>query len=65
MQETGILRRGESWTFAVIPARYVVEGGHELDRGGTAAFRCTCHAAGYEPWVDIVSVEFPVSPWVY
>ncbi len=65
MHETGRLRRGESWTFEVLPARYVVDGGHELDRGGTASFRCTCHAAGHEPWVDIVSVVFPAASWVY
>jgi len=65
VHETGRLRRGESWTFDVIPARHVVDGGHELDRSGTATFRCTCHAAGYEPWEDIVSVDFPGTPWVY
>src|SRR6185437_4110221 len=35
-QETGVLRRGESWTFDVIPARDMADGGHELDRGGNA-----------------------------
>jgi len=64
VHETGGLRRGESWTFEVIPARDVV-GGHELDRGGTAMFRCTCRAAEYGPWVDVVSVDFPGTPWVY
>ena len=63
--ETGMLRRGESWTFEVIPTQNVIDGGHRLDRGGTAAFRCVCHAEGYEPWDTIVSVDFPVTPWVY
>jgi hypothetical protein len=63
--ETGLLRRGESWTFEVIAARYVVDGGHELDRGGLAVFRCMCFADGHEPWVAIVSVEFPATPWVF
>ena len=48
-QETGRLPRGESWTFEVLPARHVVDG-HELDRGGIAKFRCTCHTAGHQPW---------------
>jgi hypothetical protein len=65
VHETGMLRRGESWTFEVIPAQEVVDGGHKLDRGGTATFRCTCHAAGYEPWEAMVPVEFPATPWVY
>jgi hypothetical protein len=43
----------------------VVDGEHELDRGGTAAFRCICHVAGYELWVAIVTVEFPATPWIY
>jgi DNA-binding transcriptional regulator YdaS (Cro superfamily) len=63
--DTGGLRRGESWTFEVVPARHVVDGGHELDRGGVATFRCTCYATGHEPWVAIVSVEFPATPWIY
>jgi hypothetical protein len=62
--ETGRLQRGESWTIDVVPARHVVDG-QELDRGGTATFRCTCHAAGYESWVTVVSVDFPGTPWVY
>ena len=62
-QETGRLRRGDSWTFDVIPARTTIRG-QELDRGGTASFRCTCHAAGHEPWEVIVPVEFPASPVV-
>jgi hypothetical protein len=65
VHETGRVRRGESWTFEVIPARYEVEPGHELDRGGTAVFRCTCFTAGHEPWVVIVSVDFPASPWIF
>jgi hypothetical protein len=65
VHETGRLRHGESWTFEVLPARYEVEAGHELDRGGTAVFRCTCFTAGHEPWVVIVSVAFPTSPWIY
>jgi hypothetical protein len=65
VHETGGLRRGESWTFEVIPARDLVDGGHELDQSGTAMFRCTCRAAEYEPWVDVVSVDFPGTPWVY
>jgi hypothetical protein len=64
VHETGMLRRGESWTFNVIPARYV-DGGRELDRGGTAAFRCVCHAKGYEPWEVIVSVELPPTPRIF
>jgi hypothetical protein len=63
--ETGMLRRGESWTFEVIPAQHVVNGGHKLDRGGTAAFRCACAAMGHEQWVVIVPVEFPATPWIY
>jgi hypothetical protein len=63
--EAGILRRGESWTFEVIPTQHVVDGGHKLDRGGIAKFRCICHAEGYEPWDTIVSVDFPATPWVY
>jgi hypothetical protein len=63
--ETGRLRRSESWTFDVVPAREVVEGGHELDRGGTVSFRCTCYAGGEEPLVVIVSVDFPATPLVY
>jgi hypothetical protein len=62
--ETGILRRGESWVFEVIPARDVVEG-QEVYRGGTARFRCTCRAAGHESWDCIVSVEFPGTPQVF
>jgi hypothetical protein len=65
LQETGRIFRGESWTFEVIPAQKVVDGGHQLDRGGTAKFRCTCHAAGHEPWDSIISVDFPATPWVY
>ncbi len=65
VHETGMLRRGESWTFEVIPTQDVVEGGHKLDRGGAATFRCTCHADRYEPWDAIVSVDFPGTPWVY
>jgi len=61
-QETGILRRGESWTFDVIPARDMVDGGHQLNRGGTATFRCNCQAAGYKPWDATVSVDFPTLP---
>jgi hypothetical protein len=64
VHETGRLRRGESWTFDVIPARDVVDGGGALDQGGTAKFRCTCEAAGYEPWVHVVSVDFPGTPRV-
>jgi len=65
-QETGQLRRGESWTVEVIPARKVVDGGHELDRGGVVKFRCTCEAAAEnKPWEVIVSVDFPATPWVY
>ena len=62
-EETGRLLRGESWTVEVIPARRVVDG-QELDRGGTAGFRCICRAAGYEPWECIVSVDFPGTPFV-
>jgi hypothetical protein len=64
VHETGRLRRGESWTFDVIPARDVVDGGDALDQGGTVKFRCTCEAAGYEPWVHVVSVDFPGTPRV-
>jgi hypothetical protein len=64
VHETGTLRRGESWTFNVIPAQRVVDG-HTLDRGGTAKFRCICHATGHEPWEVIVPVKFPATPWVY
>jgi len=63
VHETGMLRRGESWIFEVIPARRVVDG-QELDRGGTARFRCICRAAGYEPWDYMVSVDFPATPFV-
>jgi hypothetical protein len=62
-EETGMLRRGESWTFEVIPARRLIDG-QELDRGGTDRFRCICRAAGYEPWDCIVSVDFPSTPFV-
>ena len=65
VHEISRLPRGESWTFGVIPIRDLIEGRHELDRGGTAMFRCTSRAAGYEPWVDVVSVDFPSTPWVY
>ena len=65
VHETGWLRRGGSWTFDVIPAQDVVDGGHKLDRGGTVKVRCTCHATGHEPWVEIVPVDFPHTPWVY
>lgn len=65
VQETGMLRLGESWRFNVVPARDVVDGGRELDRGGTAAFRCVCHARGYEPWEVIVSVELPPTPRIF
>jgi hypothetical protein len=65
VHETGRLRRGESWTFDVIPTQDTVDGGHLLDRGGAAQFRCTCQSAEYEPWVTIVSVDFPGAPWVY
>lgn len=61
--ETGLLRRGESWTFEVIPARRRIDG-QELDRGGTARFRCICRATGYEPWECMVSVDFPSTPFV-
>ena len=64
-QETGMIRRGESWTFGVIPAREMVRGGHQLDRGGIAMFRCNCQAAGHEPWDATVSVDFPATPWVW
>jgi len=60
-----MLRRGESWTFDVLPARDVVEGQVELDRGGTASFRCTCYVAGEEPWTAVVDVDFPASPWMW
>jgi DNA-binding transcriptional regulator YdaS (Cro superfamily) len=53
VHETGILRRGESWTFEVIPTMYVVEGSHELERGGTVAFRCTSYVAGHAEPVKI------------
>jgi hypothetical protein len=62
--ETGMLRLGEAWTFDVLPARDIVEGGHELDRGGIAQFRCRCRAKGHAPWEVVVSVDFPASPWV-
>jgi hypothetical protein len=46
MHETGSVRGGESWTaLGVIPIGDVVEGGHRLDRGGIASFRCTCYVA--------------------
>ena len=61
--ETGMLRRGESWTFEVITARRVIDG-QELDRGGTARFRCICRAEGYDPWDCMVSVDFPSTPFV-
>ncbi|MEV8517888.1 hypothetical protein [Dactylosporangium sp. NPDC051484] len=61
MQETGPVRLGESWTFAVIAAR----GGPKTTRGGAATFRCTCHAAGHQPWVVIVSVLFPAAPEIF
>lgn len=63
VHETGTIRRGESWTFEVIPARHVIDG-HELDRGGSAKFRCICRATGHEPWDCIVSVDFPSTPFV-
>lgn len=63
VHETGLLRRGESWTFEVIPVRRRIDG-QELDRGGIARFRCICHAAGYEPWDCMVSVDFPSTPFV-
>ena len=62
-EKPGMLRRGESWTVEVIPARHVVDG-QELDRGGTARFRCICRATKYEPWDCIVSVDFPSTPFV-
>lgn len=64
-EETGRLLRGESWTLEVIPVQDLVDGGHRLDRGGIVKFRCTCHAAGYEPWIAVVSVDFPATPWIY
>jgi hypothetical protein len=64
--ETGPLRRGESWTaLEVIPAVYVVEGGTELDRGGTARFRCTCYVADEDPWTVVVDVDLPDTPRIY
>jgi hypothetical protein len=66
LHETGPLRRGESWTaLEVIPAVDVVEGGHELERGGTVSFRCTCYGGGEEPWTIVVDVDFPATPWVW
>ncbi len=65
VHETGLLRRGESWTFEVIPAQRMADGGQKLNRGGTTRFRCTCHAAGHEPWDAVVSVDFPATPWIY
>lgn len=64
-QEIGRLPRGESWTLEVLPARHSVGIGHKLDRGGTVQFRCTCHAASYEPWEVIVSVTFPKTTRVF
>lgn len=61
----GMLRRGESLTFEVIAKQYVVDGGHKLDHGGTATFRCSCRAKGHEPWDTVISVEFPRTPWIY
>jgi hypothetical protein len=64
--ETGPLRRGESWTaLEVIPAVQTVEGGVELNRGGTASFRCTCYVAGEDPWTVVIRVNFPATPWVW
>lgn len=66
VHETGPLRRGESWTaLEVIPAVTEVDGGHQLERGGTVSFRCTCYAAGEDPWTVVVDVDFPGTPWVY
>ncbi len=64
VHESGPIRRGEPWTFDVIPARDLVDGVN-LERGGTASFRCACHAAGNEPWVVIVSVDFPATPRIH
>lgn len=63
VHQTGTLRRGESWTFEVITARRVIDG-QELDRGGTARFRCVCRAEGYDSWDCMVSVDFPSTPFV-
>jgi hypothetical protein len=64
--ETGPLRHGESWTaLEVIPAVQVVDDGTELDRGGTASFRCNCYAAGEDSWTILVDVDLPATPWVW
>ena len=49
IHETGMMRRGESWTVEIIPATYKTDDGDELDRGGTAQFRCVCYASGHDP----------------
>jgi hypothetical protein len=60
VEETGVMRRGESWTFSVVP----VTDTDGLDRGGTAKLRCVCYADGYDPWVVVVSVDMPGTPRV-
>ena len=58
--QTGLMRRHESWAFKVVPVR----DGDGLGRGGVLGLRCTCHAAGHEPWLVTLEVEFPSPPRV-
>jgi hypothetical protein len=64
-QETGALRRGDTWTaLEVIPVIDSIED-RQVQRGGQVSFRCSCEAAGHAPWVVFVGIKVPGGPLVY
>jgi len=63
VEETGLMRRGESWMVGVVPTTDKVDS-EELARGGNVKFRCICYADGYDSWVVIASVDVPGTPFV-
>ena len=64
MHETGALPRAASWEFDILPLTDADGAGTDVQRGGVAAFRCTCYAAAHEPWVVIAQAEIPQDFWI-
>jgi hypothetical protein len=55
-----------AWTaLEVIQAIEVDSRGTKWERGGTASLRCACYAAGHEPWIVVVDVDFPHPTRIY
>ena len=60
-EETGMLRRGESWTVEVIPARRVVDG-QELDRAAPPGSAASAGPPGMSPGTASSRLTSPLLP---